>query len=60
MAHREDYLRQGQSNFIRRRKGGGGKQGRREGRPLPPDPEIYIDLERLHRLLDSLEGFSGQ
>lgn len=60
MAHREDHIRQSQSGFIRWQKPRGGKQGRREGRPIPPDPEIYIDLERLHYLLDSLESFSGQ
>ena len=60
MADREDHIRQGQSGFIRRAQGRSGKQVKRESRPIPPDPEIYIDLKQLHHLLDSLESFSGQ
>lgn len=60
MAHREDHVQQGQSGFIRLQQWRAGKQVRRKGRPIPPDPEIYIDLKQLHHLLDSLESFSGQ
>ena len=60
MGYREDHIRQSQSGFIRWQQRRGGKPVRREGRPIPPDPEIYIDLEQLHHLLDSLESFSGQ
>lgn len=61
MDHRDHSTARGRSNFIRihpvKRKSY--RSASYEGL-LRPDPEISVDVEKLHHLLDSLEGLSGE